>query len=659
MGRLATQTRVTLEGDRIRLQSPYNPAALDALRRIWGRHWDRITKTNTFPANPDTAAQLLKLLDDFHPDAEVQGEVIEMAMNGNGKRVKITEVDGGIEIKSPYSEAFVDRLKDIDYTLRAWRKDKKVWFFHDAVKDRAISLAREFWPDDIDCKTESLNGHQTKLEKAAALAVATKVDKDEIIKLRAGELYPFQCAGVHFLELMGSGIIADQMGLGKTVQALAFLARGDDRYPALVVCPASVKMNWAREVMRWIGDDEVSCDVVDGSYSYEVRPDGKKGHRIGNIQNLNTDEFADILIINYDVLNRNKEKLLEMEFKTVVLDESHYVKNFKSKRSEAAKDIASQAKHKILLTGTPVMNRPAELWHQLHIISPEVWPKFFKFAKRYCDLQRGRFGWTYNGATNLDELHRSIVGTYMVRRRKMEVIKDMPKKVVYKTNIDVDAGVRQEYNLAFKNFRQWALNSGGQDKLMRVLRAEMLTRMTTLKRLAAEAKVETAVEHIVDFLESREEDQLVVFAHHRSVLEGLYREIRKSNHKVATIFGGDSMAKRQQAIDDFRDGRVRVIVCSIMAAGTGVDGLQVAQNMMFLERTWRPADHQQAEDRIHRIGQTDICFVEYLDLEDSIDEVMANILENKRQVASKIVDGKVVDDNYVDEVMKEVLRLND
>lgn len=656
MGRIATQTRVILDGDRIRLQSPYNAGALDALRRIWGRRWDGANKTNTFPATPDAAHQLLKLVADFHPDATIQTEVENLANQSNGKLVVITEVTGGIEIKSPYSSDFVDRLKDIHPSLREWRKTKKVWFFNDAAKDRALNLVREFWPGEIDC-SEALNSHQTKLERAAELAVATTVKDEDIIKMDAGELYRFQCAGVHFLELMESGIIADQMGLGKTVQALAFLARGDDRFPALVVCPASVKMNWAREIMRWIGSDEVSCDVVDGSYCYEIRPDGKKGHRIGALKSMDNEEFSDILIINYDVLQRNKEKLISMGFKTAILDESHYVKNSKSKRSKAAAEIAASTKHKILLTGTPVMNRPSELWHQLHIISPEVWPNFFKFARRYCDLKRGRFGWDFSGATNLDELHKAIVGTYMVRRRKMEVIKDMPEKVVYKTNIDVDTGARMEYNLAFKNFRQWAISNGGQAKLQRVMRAEALTRMTTLKRLAAEAKVETVVEHVTDFLDSREEDQLVVFAHHKSVLEQLVVGIKKTGHKVGSILGGDSMTKRQQVIDGFREGRLRIVVCSILAAGTGVDGLQVAQNMMFLERTWRPADHQQAEDRIHRIGQEDTCFIEYLDLENSIDEVMANILEGKRQIASKIIDGKVVENSFVDTVMEEILKL--
>lgn len=660
MGRTTTATRVTLDGDRIRLQSPYNAGALDALRRIWGRRWDGMNKTNTFPATPEAAKSVLAVVADFHADASIEAEVQKLALqangNGNGKLVTITEVDGGIEIKSPYSADFVDRLKDIHPSLREWRKAKKVWFFNEAAKDRALNLVREFWPDEIDC-SDTINSHQTKLERAAELAVATTVEDKDLIKMDAGELYRFQCAGVHFLELMGSGIIADQMGLGKTVQALAFLARDDCRFPALIVCPASVKMNWAREIMRWIGSDEVSCDVVDGSYCYEIRPDGKKGRRIGAVKSMDTEEFSDIVIVNYDVLLRNKDKLISMGFETMILDESHYVKNNKSKRSKAAAEIAASVKHKILLTGTPVMNRPAELWHQLHIVSPEVWPNFFKFARRYCDLKRGRYGWDFSGATNLDELHKAIVGTYMVRRRKLEVIKDMPQKVVYKTNIEVDTGARKEYNKAHKDFRAWALASGGQAKLMRVMRAEALTRMTTLKRLAAEAKVETVVEHIIDFLDSREEDQLVVFAHHKSVLDGLVLGIKKTGRKVASILGGDSMTKRQQAIEAFRDGHVRVIVCSIMAAGTGIDGLQVAQNMMFLERTWRPSDHQQAEDRIHRIGQEDTCFIEYLDLENSIDEVMAEILDGKRKIASKVIDGKVVEDSYVDTVMEEVLKL--
>jgi len=223
------------------------------------------------------------------------------------------------------------------------------------------------------------------------------------------------------------------------------------------------------------------------------------------------------------------------------------------------------------------------------------------------------------------------------------VLKELPDKTVFRTVFEVDKDTRAEYDYALQDFLEWAYDEGGWQKLQKVKRAEAISKLTTLKKLCAKAKVKNITEHCREWLESNEDEQLIVFAHHRDVITDLANSFSEANFATMTIKGDDSVPKRQAVVDAFKKKEFRVLVASIQAAGTGVDGLQICQNMKFVERTWRPADMVQAEDRIHRIGQDEPCFVEYLDMHNSIDDKMHGIITQKMKIISKIVDGSAAD----------------
>lgn len=633
-----------------RVPSEYWKEHLSMIQTIPGRKWDKNARINYFEAWPQSARGVIDLCNRWFPFATISNEVKELAKLPDRelpkapevpKTATITVVSNGIHIVLPkYNGNFVNDIKtNIPGRNKKWVHENRAWWVSTPFIDQAIAVTTAIYPDaQID---EKLSNLKEQIEKQKELATAVTVAEEDEIRLHGGKLYPFQSAGVRFLELKiaqeGGAMIADDMGLGKTCQSLAFISRNNSRLPTLISCPAAVKLNWARQVMIWI-DGDIKCVVVEGNYFFSIDKKGRKINTKYNMENLK-EMNPDIVICNYDLLKRNISSFSNYGFQTFILDESHYVKESKSGRSKAAREIAKNIPRRVLLTGTPVLNRPRELWHQLHIIDPVVWSNFYPFGYRYCDPVTNRWGTTFNGAENLEELHNRVIGHFMVRRRKKEVLKELPDKTVFRTQLEIPSKERKEYDTALFNFRQWALEAGGVEKLRKIMQAEAISKLTTLKRLCAEAKTSAVVEHCKEWLDSNEDEQLVIFAHHQSVLDALEDAMRKEGYNIATIRGGDTATKRQEAVDRFKAGNARIFIASIQAAGTGTDGLQVAQNMKIIERTWRPADLSQAEDRLYRIGQENNVMIEYLDMAESIDDKMAEIIEEKMDTINQIVDG--------------------
>jgi len=237
------------------------------------------------------------------------------------------------------------------------------------------------------------------------------------------KLYPFQAEDVERMrQFNGRVLLASTMGLGKTVQALSYLTTTPGALPAVVVCPASVKFVWEQEAERM----GVSSIVLSGRAPYEVEP-------------------VDLYIINYDILvdkvkifRNGRMKVLggawlktlrRFQPQTIIIDECHFAKNPKSKRTKAIKKLCRKIPHVLALSGTPMTNRPAELWPTLNLLRPDVWPAFWPFAQSYCGLTHGYFGWDWSGATHLDKLNVQLTKYVMIRRRKEDVLKDLPAKL--------------------------------------------------------------------------------------------------------------------------------------------------------------------------------------------------------------------------------------
>ncbi len=441
----------------------------------------------------------------------------------------------------------------------------------------------------------------------------------EIEDRLGGELRPFQRAGTRYALTQRRTFLADEQGLGKTVQALAAL-EADDAFPAVVICPAGLKLNWRREIERWL--PHRSLVVVSGTSG--------------------TAPAADIVVLNYEIVHAHRVRLALRQPRALVLDESHYVKNPRAKRTQAVRRLAdalSADALKLALTGTPVMNHPEELISQLRIIG------------RLGEFGSGaRFARRFRGAGAEARIHWHLRRSCFVRRLKSEVLPQLPAK--RQVIVPVALENEREYRVAEQDVIAWLkeqpLDLSELDrKVAAALRAERLAQLNTLKRLAAIGKTGPALAWINDFLQS--DEPLVVFAGHREVQDLLVQRFPDALH----LLGCDSITAREAAVKRFQepDGP-QLIVCSTRVAAQGIT-LTRASNVAFLDLEWTPAMHDQAEDRCHRIGQEDAVTAWYLLAANTIDETMIQLIERKRGLVGAVTDGR---EDESEALMQSVVR---
>jgi SWI/SNF-related matrix-associated actin-dependent regulator 1 of chromatin subfamily A len=470
-----------------------------------------------------------------------------------------------------------------------------------------------------------LNAEHYRASRTVALSYAEDAELDGLVL--GGELHPFQRAGVRYALERRRTFIADEQGLGKTMQALATLER-DGAFPAVVVCPASMKLTWERESSIWLPNRSVT--VLEGRAAEAWTEDAER---------------AEIVVLNYDILEPHIERLAGRGPEALVLDESHYVKNPGARRTKAAIALARRLPDDALrlgLTGTPILNRPEELVSQLRAIG------------RLEDFGSGaRLSRRFRNAGSDDRLHWNLRASCYVRRTKRQVLAQLPAK--RHDTVPVALVNEEEYRLAEQDVVAWLqslpLDLRTMDaKVAAALRAEQLVRLNSLRQLAVQGKLPAALAWIDDFLASGE--PLVVFAEHIATQQALLERFPAAVH----ILGADSATSRQRAVDAFQseDGP-QLIVCSLRAASQGIT-LTRASNVAFLELDWTPARHDQAEDRLHRIGQESAVTAYYLLAPDTIDETMAELLERKRALIDAVTDGQVRDEERLVDAVARQLR---
>jgi SWI/SNF-related matrix-associated actin-dependent regulator 1 of chromatin subfamily A len=440
-----------------------------------------------------------------------------------------------------------------------------------------------------------------------------------------GELKPFQRAGVRYLLAQRRAFLSDEQGLGKTIEAIAAL-EADGAYPAIVICPASLKLNWLRELERWLPGR--SAQALAGAGGGAPVP------------------AADVTVLNYDIVAARLDGLRTLSPRALVIDESHYCKNAAAKRTQAVQQLAAATPRDgliLALTGTPVLNRPAELISQLRILG------------RLAEFGSGvQFGKRFRGADAHLRLHWHLRARCFVRRLKTDVLPQLPAKT--RAIVPVELDNEPEYRLAERDVVAW-LQSQPLDlreldaKVAAALRAERLVRLNALKLLAARGKLHAALGWIHDFCSSGE--RLVVFAHHREIQRAVMDRFPGALH----ILGQDSHSARDQALRAFQAAdraENQLIVCSMEVAGQGLT-LTRSSNVVFLELDWTPARHDQAEDRCHRIGQQDAVNASYLLAAGTIDETISTLLERKRAVIGAVTDGLAEDEEGIlDSLVREL-----
>jgi SWI/SNF-related matrix-associated actin-dependent regulator 1 of chromatin subfamily A len=508
-----------------------------------------------------------------------------------------------ILIKFPFDRSTLDQVRSLPE--RRYHSESKFWTC--PVSAEAVNMLKGFgFGLDEDL--------QKFVNNKPHLNTSSKKIKEIEIKGLPGKLRKFQNIGVSMIEqLNGRILLGDEMGLGKTVEALAWLFLHPDKIPVVIVVPASLKLNWLRESQRWLINPFVQL-----------------------LSGINTDEIkllGKIIIVNYDILSAWVEKIIMINPQVLICDECHYFKNNTAQRTKAVKKLAKGIPHVLCLSGTPIVNRPVEIYNAVHIIDPSLFSNRWFFLQRYCGAKYNGYGWDFNGATNTQELHDKLTNSIMIRRLKKDVLQDLPDKTY--SFVPIELTDENEYKEAESNFINYIQQTKGKAAAERAGNAEILTEIETLKQVAVKNKMKQTIEWIQDFIDSG--NKLVVFAIHRFVIDELMKAF---NEKTVKIDGSVLLTKRQKTVDKFQTNpNIHLFIGNIKAAGVGIT-LTAASNVVFLELPWTPGELTQAEDRCHRIGQNDKVNIYYLLANNTIEEQIAELLDKKRKVLDSVLDGK-------------------
>lgn len=434
-------------------------------------------------------------------------------------------------------------------------------------------------------------------------------DLDKITPLLRDLLRPYQQAGVLYMLKNRTVIVADDMGIGKTIEALATIESAM-AYPALVVCPASLKINWHRECLKWL--PKRTAHILERNYSLDQSDAIKTG-------------ASQIVITNYENLEKNMW-LQIMPWSCVIIDEAHYIKDQKSKRTNNVQKISRNAERVILMTGTPVINKPFDLVPLLQTARKlHLFDGFWGFVNEYCNAQKTRFGYDFSGAENLDELNQKLRECGYLRREKNEVLPELPEKIRQNLLLEIDN--RKDYELAKHALIDYIRESKGEEKARNAMRAETLVRINTLRQLAVEGKIRDVVSWIKDFQQTKK--SIIVFGWHTEVLDFI-----SSEFSCEVLNGETKETDRQKMIDDFQGGVTKIIAINIKTGGVGLT-LTAASYELFVELPWTNSALEQAEDRAHRIGQKETLNVYYAIGENTIDELFMKMIDKKKGVSEQ------------------------
>jgi SNF2 family DNA or RNA helicase len=406
--------------------------------------------------------------------------------------------------------------------------------------------------------------------------------------LLPNQIRDYQIRGVEFLEAVdGNGIIGDSPRLGKSLQALSYCMQHPEYSKILIVCPSNVKIVWEREISKWLKEDAV---VLYGKTPYDL--------------SMINDRF---FVVNYDIFFGWKDEIKRKGFDVMIIDELHYLGNVKRydpdskvkvpvKRTQAFAELSKVIPHKILLSGTAIKAAPVQFFTALNALAPTVFPDEWKFKQRYCQPKHTRFGWTFNGLTHADELITKI-SPYMIRRRKEDVLTDLPSK--------------QRIVVSFAK-------DDSEDR---------------------EQELQEKIAWIGDFLDTGE--KLVVFAWHRGICERIYEEFKK---KAVLVYGGIDNKKKSDRQDAFqKDNKIRLFVGQVISANVGID-LSIADTVAFVEMPFNPGDAEQAEERVFMPGDgKQRVTIYYLVGKESPEEKIAEILESKNKIVSRVLDNRIAD----------------
>ena len=449
--------------------------------------------------------------------------------------------------------------------------------------------------------------------------------------------YKYQGKGVAKLHRKkGRLLLADEMGLGKTLQALIYADEVPEARPIIVVCPAHLKYNWEREAMTHIN---MRADVLEGQKPRKLIPKNP----------------AMMYIINYEILRFWVRWLRKLNPQIVMIDECQYIQNRHAIRTKATRRLCRKVPKVIAMSGTPLTNRPAELWATLNILRPDLFPEFFTYGHRYCGPKKQRWGWEFKGATRLPELHKILKTECMIRRKKKDVLKQLPKHSNHIELLPLTKSGMKEYKFALKDFIGWLKTvTSDKGRIKKATRVEALAKIGYISRLVARLKMGPVIDWIKSALDNSD-GKWILFARHKIIIKALEEAFPNITTKID---GSVVKRKRQYAIDQFtRNKTKRIMLGQLKAASTGWNGT-AASNAAFIELGDVPADHTQASARMDRIGQTSQTQSYYLIAKDTLEEKKCAMLQKKQGTVDSVLDGTGQSDglNIHDLLISELLK---
>jgi len=528
-----------------------------------------------------------------------------------------------------------------------------------------------------DSAKEEIRENEEEEKVKLEMSRSTGVDVD-IPSPKGLEYYAFQKAGIQYALKAPNTLIADEMGLGKTIEAIGVM-NCEKPKKVLIICPASLKLNWKKELEIWLVD-KYSIAIVNGEEDFEKDITIINYERLRKymkqylalvtktelvVENKKTKvflcdvcggqfKFATLAFNHVDKKHEDQidDIILKTKYDILILDESHYVKNFKAQRTQAVVRIAKRAKKRMFLTGTPILNRPAELFTPLCILDSDIikggWQKYMI---RYCGAYRNRFGWDISGASNLEELNTRLRTSVMVRRLKKDVLTELPSKIRSIVPIDAkdkkiqnalkeEAMHRDKWLLVKAQLEKTSMSSeenkeAFEEQVINLKRNVALefAEISRIRHQTALAKLPEAIDFIKNVLEIQ--DKVIVYTHHRDVLDGIYQEFKD----ISVVLTGEvNLEDRDKAVESFQnDDKVKLFLGTIQAAGLGIT-LTASSVVIFVELEWTPSEMSQAEDRAHRIGQKDVVNIYHLIIDGSIDSELSNVLIEKQKVIDAALD---------------------
>ncbi|KMQ95423.1 swi snf-related matrix-associated actin-dependent regulator [Lasius niger] len=535
-----------------------------------------------------------------------------------GKCYMISNERFAVEISS-FAPEVIETFKTLP--SRSYDVKTRIWDFHindyDSLMQKLMNHKSNISVTGIPQAILQIFKKQKKLDENI------KQDLSKIDNRLTDSLMPFQQDGICFgISKGGRCMIADDMGLGKTIQALGIAHYFQESWPLLIVVPSSVRYQWSEAIYEFL--PSIPMHYI---------------HHFANTRDCIEDDK--ITIISYDLLMRAVDTLEKHIYGFVILDESHMLKSNKTARFGAAQRICAQARHVVLLTGTPALSRPIELHSQISLILPRF-ISFEDYGVRYCGGQRGMFGWDFTGSSNMQELQLLLKTTCMIRRLKADVLNQLPSKTRQVIILDP---------VLIKTGRRMTEMS----KELQMTKITGLERHNTLLQYYTEssyARIKAIRNYVKTLFENKR--KCLLYAHHQNVLDAICKVAESMKIQYIRIDGKTNPEQRKHQIDKFQEcDDYLAAVLSITAANAGVT-LTAANLVVFTELFWNPGILCQAEDRVHRIGQNDNVLIQYLVAKDTADDYIWPLIKKKLNVLNAAgLDQDLSIDNVDTTVQKE------